>query len=304
MGSTQTNWVKGTKVKDWFAEQYNNENDKVKQTVLDTALVARTEAFAAIEQVNKETGERKVFMAVVIMKFNNSEYYNFMYKTMDETCGPHIHRCPKRLMKLLTPTDHEYALKWRARVNEYWTIKDEANAEMKKLNAGDTVVFKNTISFNNGTKFKSLQVLSLRPLRFSDGTTNLLGGRTSFKISRRTLDSIIDHVVQADKNGQVERVIPDIKDLSKYPKYHCGQTNKDYTCILWAQGKNRWEWFGFELDDKERKIYYGYVMGAENEWGYFSLQELLDAGVDVITDPKKLCDLAPPLGGDWTRKPA
>ena len=101
MGWTETYWTKGTKVKDWFAEQYNNENENVKQTVLDSALVARTEAFEAIEQVNKETGERKVFMAVVMMKFYNGYDYNFMYKDMDESFGPNICRCPKRLMKLL-----------------------------------------------------------------------------------------------------------------------------------------------------------------------------------------------------------
>lgn len=305
MGWTETNWTKGTKVKDWFKENYNHENDCVKQTVLDAALVARTEAFAAIEQVNKETGERKVFMAVVIMKFSGG-YYNFMYKDMDETCGPNICRCPKRLMKLLTPTEHEYALNWRKRVDEYWEQKDKSNKTRAKLNVGDTIVFNQTIKFNNGTSYKSLQVLSLKPFRLTDGSTNIFGGKSTYYMKRKTLDSMIDHIIPAGENGQVERTVEKVTEETKeqYPLYYNEDMKKEYRCILWAQAKNGWEWYGFELDDKENKIYFGYVMGFENEWGYFSLQELLDNGVKVITDPKELHELAPPLGGTWINKTA
>ena len=187
MGWTETYWTKGTKVKDWFAEQYNYENDKVKQTVIDCALVARTEAFGAIEQVIKETGERRVNMAVVIMKFYNGYDYNFMYKDMDETFGPNICRCPKRLMKLLTPTDNEYALNWRAKVTEYWTTKDASNKKLKKLNAGDTVVFTETLRFSGGTSFKSLQVHSTKPMRFTDGSVNLFGSTALSEYKRECL---------------------------------------------------------------------------------------------------------------------
>ena len=307
MGWTETNWTKGTKVKDWFKENYNQETDKVKQTVLDAALVARTEAFAAIERINKETGERQVLMAVVIMKFYpKAHYYNFAYKSMDETCGPYIYRCPKRLMKLLTPTDNEYALNWRKRVEDYWTTKDKTNKAMKKLNVGDTIVFKETIKFNNGTSYKSLQVLSLKPFRLTDGSTNIFGNTQAYYIKRKTLDSIIDHVIPASENGQVEREVEEVteKTIEQYPLYYNGDMKKEYRCILWAQAKNGWEWYGFELDDKDNKIYFGYVMGAYNEWGYFSLQELLDNGVKVVTDPKELHELAPPMGGTWINKSA
>ena len=306
MGWTETYWAKGTKVKDWFKEGYTYENDKVKQTVLDTALVARTEAFAAIEQIKKETGERKVFMEVVIMKFYNGDRFNFMYKDMDESFGPNICRCPKRLMKLLTPTDNEYALEWRKRVEDYWTAKDKSNVEMKKLNVGDTVVFKETLRFSGGANFKSLQVHSVTPLRFTDGSVNIFGSTALFKIQKKILDKVIDHVIPAEKNGQVDRVIEEVtKETEKnYPLYYNEDMGKEYRCILWAQAKNGWEWYGFEIDDKDNKIYFGYVMGAFNEWGYFSLQELLDNGVKVITNPKELHELAPPIGGTWINKSA
>jgi hypothetical protein len=303
MGWTETNWRKGTKIKDWFVEGYNQETDKIKQTVLDTALVARSEAYAAIETINKVTGERTVSMIVVIVKFQNGGYYNFRYKDMHETCGPYIYRCPKSLMILLTPTDNKNALEWRQRVNEYWAQKDKSNKKMKKLNIGDTIVFTKPLRFSNGTSYKSLQVLSLKPFRLTDGSVNIFGIKTTYSISRRTLDKIIDQVIPAGQ-GQVEREIEEVtKDNKhKYPVYYNKDMKKDYTCILWAQGKNGWEWYGFELDDKENKIYFGYVMGFENEWGYFSLQELLDAGVTVVTDPNDLQKLAPPIGGNWISK--
>lgn len=34
-----------------------------------------------------------------------------------------------------------------------------------------------------------------------------------------------------------------------------------------------WTWYGIEYDPEERR-FFGYVIGLENEWGYFSLTEL------------------------------
>ena len=39
--------------------------------------------------------------------------------------------------------------------------------------------------------------------------------------------------------------------------------------------------------------------GFENEFGYFSLQELIDCGVKVVTNPEELHEIAPPIGSDW-----
>lgn len=302
MGWTTTNWNRGTTIKDWFKEGYTFENDLVKQTVLDAALVARTEAYAAIEQVKKETGERTVSMAIVIVKFSNG-YYNFSYKDMDETMGPYICRCPKRLIKLLTPTDNENALKWRQRVEEYWADKDKAKKKLGKLNVGDTIVFTQPIRFTNGTSFKSLKIHRTKPLRLTDGARNVFGYISEYKITRKALESLVDHVIPAGQ-GEIERVIEKVNEtnIHKYPKYHCNTMGKDYTCILWAQAPNGWEWYGFELDDEDNKIYFGYVMGHANEFGYFSLQELMDCGVKVVTDPKELHELMAPTGaGGWEK---
>ena len=41
-----------------------------------------------------------------------------MIKTMDETMGPFYYDCPKRILKMLSPTDNEAALEWRRKCAE------------------------------------------------------------------------------------------------------------------------------------------------------------------------------------------
>ncbi len=74
---------------------------------------------------------------------------------------------------------------------------------------------------------------------------------------------------------------------------------KSYKCCGWACGfpKINWEWYAFE--DMKDGTYFGYVMGFENEFGYFSEAELKESGIVLIKD-NRLNDIAPPIG--WTRK--
>ena len=68
--------------------------------------------YAAVERI-KPDGERYVFGAVFLTSTDMSDYFNFSYKDMDETCGPCERDCPVSILNLLTPTDHEYANEWR-----------------------------------------------------------------------------------------------------------------------------------------------------------------------------------------------
>ena len=40
------------------------------------------------------------------------------YKDMEESMGPYECDCPALILDLLTPTDRDYALHWRARCSE------------------------------------------------------------------------------------------------------------------------------------------------------------------------------------------
>ena len=79
---------------------------------------------------------------------------------------------------------------------------------------------------------------------------------------------------------------------------------KEYKCLFYASGfpQCTWEYYGFEEDRKDGNgmIYFGYVMGFENEFGYFSTRELKDSGIIGTTNVKELQELMPPEG--WTKK--
>lgn len=49
---------------------------------------------------------------------------------------------------------------------------------------------------------------------------------------------------------------------------------------------SNWEWYLVEYDDIS-KVAFGYVMGNENEWGYFSLEEfqqINDEDLKIVRD--------------------
>jgi len=62
-----------------------------------------------------------------------------------------------------------------------------------------------------------------------------------------------------------------------------------------------WEWWGFK---KQGDIWEGYVEGFENEFGSFSESELKENGVKIVTDPKELQELNPPIEWKWKQKKA
>ena len=117
MGWTSTYKPKGEPILDFFIHQgvltWGDDNPNTYR-VLDSALVNMGTFYAAVEQVNKETGKRIVWAAVILVRhYPKDPRYNFGWKDMDESCGPYETKCPERILKLLTPTDNEYALGWR-----------------------------------------------------------------------------------------------------------------------------------------------------------------------------------------------
>jgi len=76
---------------------------------------------------------------------------------------------------------------------------------------------------------------------------------------------------------------------------------KKHKIIAFAVGfpKINWEWYATEIVDKKEGIYYGYVMGFEDEWGTFSKSELNENGINLITTPDDLQEIMPLIG--WTK---
>ena len=118
MGWTTTYKPKGEPVLDFFIRngvlRWSDDNPNTYR-VLDSALVNMGTFYAAVEQVNKETGKRIVWAAVILVRhYPKDPHYNFGWKDMDESVFPVECSCPERILKLLTPTEHQSSNEWRA----------------------------------------------------------------------------------------------------------------------------------------------------------------------------------------------
>ena len=158
MGWTYNHRYKGTSIEQHLIDSGVfkwNADSPFEYTVLKTSVVKLTTLYAAIEKKNKETGERNVFAAVILIQMiKGQQYENFGYKDMDETCGPCSYDCPKAILQLLTPTDSKHANDWRE--NCWNTINSRKSAP--KIKAGNVFKFTKNIKFNNGREFSSLVV--------------------------------------------------------------------------------------------------------------------------------------------------
>ena len=98
--------------KDFLDNEWNNTkvlDSKSHFEVAKSSMVGST-YYAAIKRVNPEGRVEKVFALITMTSKCGNE---LSFKEMDETQGPYLFDCPKSILKLLTPTDNEYALKWR-----------------------------------------------------------------------------------------------------------------------------------------------------------------------------------------------
>lgn len=126
-------------VSNWFKNEFNVE----KFECVKHAIVGNT-IYGAIK--NKQTGD--VFAVIFLIRWDNSDYsFNFSYKDMDETMNPFYYDCPMSILKLLTPTENEYALLWRSEVEKF--------NNKKKLSKQENSYIKltNPIRFSNGENY-------------------------------------------------------------------------------------------------------------------------------------------------------
>lgn len=107
-------------VKGYLDRSLTWDNETGARRVLDSAIVAAREYYAAVEWI-KPDGTREVWCAVFMLQFvpMAQDGMTFGYKDMDESMGPRIARCPERILDLLTETDSEWANAWRQRCREY-----------------------------------------------------------------------------------------------------------------------------------------------------------------------------------------
>ena len=116
-----------------------------KYEVLKSHIVGST-YYAAVKRIKFATEtkpeESCVFAAIVLTSVDSKDYFNFSYKDMDETMGPYQYGCPKSILDLLSPTDNEYANKWRERCYEVLKEKKSPNS-LGNLPVGSKIKYVN-----------------------------------------------------------------------------------------------------------------------------------------------------------------
>jgi len=160
-------------VRQYLQKMLTWETERSRNTCLDIAMKLNV-AYAAVERVEKETGERVVWAAVIAMRYiRGDELYNWGYKDMEEQMGPVQAECPERILDLLTPTDHEYAIDWRKR------CRRAAERRMPKI--GTEVRFREAVRFTDGSEESEFTVVKIG--RRKRGLKNRQG--RLFRISQR-----------------------------------------------------------------------------------------------------------------------
>ncbi len=177
-----------TPVKEFLTDQLNCENKHASYKILDIAIVKMRTAYMAVEIIrrNQKTSlldmeTREVVAFVFLLDYrSNDPNYDMGYKDMDESMGPFESECPERILNLLTPTEHEYALKWRRRCRE--NIARKRSLRLVK----NTVIETQPISFLDGCTRSRFQVVSLKPLQLLCLDTRML-----CKVPRAMLQNMI-----------------------------------------------------------------------------------------------------------------
>lgn len=164
-------------IREFFEERFNysEENGRYGK-ILDCAVVNLRTAYIAYE-IGDAQGKREVIAIVCALDYNPKSDCNFGYKDMDETMGPYLYDCPERILKLLTPTDHEYAKKWREKCWE--NIRKRKDRPMLKKDA--VIEFSSPIHFRGGWKESVFTVIDPRRLIFRSR------GGTMCRIRRSTI---------------------------------------------------------------------------------------------------------------------
>lgn len=105
----------------WFFEEAKYFKDNGEVDVLKEAsrgnedLVAElVDDVVYIAEESMIAGKRTVYALVILTDVTKEDgVYIYGEKLLHEDCGPAATACPENILKLLTPTDSEFANEWR-----------------------------------------------------------------------------------------------------------------------------------------------------------------------------------------------
>jgi len=145
--------------REYLDNQFTHEDEQLKSRVLRSAIVRRV-YYAAIEHL-RPGDAREVWACICLTRYNRKarDGYIFGYKDMEESMGPYSYDCPAAVLDLLTTTDNENALAWRAKCREA-AVQRRTLAAKPKPKPGQIIIFNLPVEFGNGTAFERMEVVA------------------------------------------------------------------------------------------------------------------------------------------------
>ena len=138
--------------REYLDNQCTWSDDRVRSTLLKSALVGMRIYYAAVEVV-ESAKPTYVTCVVCLVRYNpnDKEGYIFGYKDMDENMGPYDSNCPAKILDLLTPTENPHALQWRQRCR--------ARIARAMPREGDTIILAQPLAFNDGQTHQRMKAV-------------------------------------------------------------------------------------------------------------------------------------------------
>jgi hypothetical protein len=178
MGWMFTRKERGEPIIDFFRREfeYRKEDGSYAKVLACRALL--DVAYLAV-QVKRGDGESETFGVVCLIRHQakNRDGFNFGYKDVEETCGPCETGCPAEILDLLSPTEHPFALEWRAKCRERLARK-KARPHLTK---GCRLVFETPVRFSDGAEIAEFTVKDAKRLLLAHGGWD-------YRIARRCLE--------------------------------------------------------------------------------------------------------------------
>ena len=159
-------------------------------TVLASSCLRNQVYYAAVKPHGQ--ADNAIFAVVCLVKWNprDKEGLVFGYKDMSEHAGPCEAECPERILALLEPTAHDYAIDWRRRCIANLQLRRRTLAE------GDRIRLADEMTFTDGYKGREFIVTKRkRQVRLRNPETGQL-----YRLSRlmeRAWEKIVEPKVHA-----------------------------------------------------------------------------------------------------------
>ncbi len=155
MGWTGYHRTPGESDRDHLARELCTFADgRVGWTILDSTTVKGTfYAAVRVEEAGAGFSPAGTVFGLVVLQQRRRGYENYYRKEIEESSGPGDFDCPDRILDLLSPTESQWALEWRAACRTRNAVK----RSRPKIRKGDLIRFARPLTFTSGATFDTFR---------------------------------------------------------------------------------------------------------------------------------------------------